>query len=87
MNFITGKLISRRRVLRGAGAALALPFMDAMSPAGLWSKSPAREVAKPAHRFLAYYLPNGQAMPHWTPKGSRNSRRKKTFFGSEIHFS
>lgn len=69
MNFITGKLISRRRVLRGAGAALALPFMDAMSPAGLWSKSPAREVAKPAHRFLAYSLPNGQAMPHWTPKG------------------
>ena len=69
MDFITGKLISRRKVLRGAGVALALPFLDAMSPSRLWSKSPVRKLEKPVHRFLAYYLPNGQAMPHWTPKG------------------
>ena len=69
MDYITGKFISRRTMLQGAGAALALPFLDAMSPARLWSQSPARQMAKPAHRFLAYYLPNGQAMPHWTPKG------------------
>jgi hypothetical protein len=31
--FITKKHISRRAVLRGAGAALALPFLDAMTPA------------------------------------------------------
>ena len=34
MNFITGKHISRRDLLRGTGAAIALPFLDAMVPAG-----------------------------------------------------
>jgi hypothetical protein len=39
MNFITGKHISRRTVLRGMGATFALPFLDAMAPAGqAWSK-------------------------------------------------
>ena len=39
MEFITGKLIPRRRFLRGAGAAVALPFLDAMVPAGeVWGK-------------------------------------------------
>ena len=69
MDYITGKLISRRTMLQGAGAALALPFLDAMSPARLSSQSRARAAATSPHRFLAYYLPNGQAMPHWTPKG------------------
>jgi len=32
--FITKKYISRRRVLKGAGVSLALPFLDAMVPAG-----------------------------------------------------
>ena len=31
--FITKKHLSRRHVLRGAGAAIALPFLDAMVPA------------------------------------------------------
>lgn len=34
MNFITGKHLSRRTFLRGAGASVALPFLDAMVPAG-----------------------------------------------------
>ena len=34
MNFITQKQFPRRTFLRGAGAALALPFLDAMVPAG-----------------------------------------------------
>ena len=33
MNIITGKHISRRTLLRGAGAAIGLPFLDAMRPA------------------------------------------------------
>lgn len=38
MNFITGKQIERRTFLRGAGAAVALPLLDAMIPAGRhWS--------------------------------------------------
>ena len=37
MDFITGKHISRRTVVRGLGATVALPFLDAMMPARrLW---------------------------------------------------
>ena len=67
MNFIIGKPLSRRTVLRGAGAALALPFLEAMSPTrfGLRGQVP----AKPTHRFQTIYVPNGMAMPYWTPQG------------------
>src|SRR5437870_8033268 len=34
MDFITGKHLSRRTVLRGMGATVALPFLDAMVPSG-----------------------------------------------------
>jgi hypothetical protein len=62
MNFLTAKPLSRRTVLRGLGAALALPFLDAMAPA-------ARAAGKPVRRFLTFYVPNGMAMEYWTPKG------------------
>jgi len=40
MSFITGKHIPRRTMLRGLGATVALPFLDAMVPArGLWARS------------------------------------------------
>ena len=67
MEFITGKVLSRRTVVKGVGATLALPFLDAMVPARLTAFARPAPVAP--HRFLAYYLPNGQAMPHWTPTG------------------
>ncbi len=41
MDFITGKHIPRRTFLRGMGATVALPFMDAMVPAGRWWRSSA----------------------------------------------
>ena len=59
---IPRKALPRRTVLRGLGATLALPFLDAMLP-------PLRAAAKPAHRFQAFYVPNGMAMEYWTPKG------------------
>src|SRR2546426_7547655 len=62
MNFLTAKSVSRRTVLRGLGATVALPFLDAMVPS-------ARAAAKPVNRFLAFYVPNGMAMEYWTPKG------------------
>ena len=62
---LTNKSLPRRTVLRGIGATLALPFLDAMAPA----VSVARAAAKPAPRFQAFYTPNGMAMPYWTPKG------------------
>ena len=34
MKFITGKQIGRRTFLRGVGSTVALPFLDAMVPAG-----------------------------------------------------
>ena len=62
MAFLTAKSLPRRTVLRGLGTTIALPFLDAMLPR-------ARAVAKPVHRFQAFYVPNGMAMEYWTPKG------------------
>jgi Protein of unknown function (DUF1552) len=56
------KSLPRRTLLKGIGASVALPFLDAMLP-------PMRAAAKPVHRFQAFYVPNGMAMEYWTPKG------------------
>ena len=60
------KALPRRTVLRGLGATLALPFLDAMLPS---LSRHASAAARPVHRFQTFYVPNGMAMPHWTPKG------------------
>ena len=66
MNFLTGKAISRRHVLKGLGATLALPLLDAMVPVSLYGRQSA---SKPVHRFQVFYVPNGMAMQYWTPEG------------------
>ncbi len=59
---ITRKHLPRRTILRGAGAALALPLLDAMVPAF----SPARlTAAAPIKRFGAVYVGMGFNMPIW----------------------
>lgn len=63
VNIVTGKSISRRAVLRGLGATLALPLLDAMTPAF----AQARSTIAPVHRFQTFYVPNGMAMEYWTP--------------------
>src|SRR6185312_13639665 len=65
MNFITRKYISRRTVLRGAGAAIALPLLDAMIPA---STVLAQTAAKPTVKLAFLYFPHGAIMEHWTPE-------------------
>ena len=65
MTFLS-KSLPRRTVLRGLGATLALPLLDAMVPT--WSLR-GRAAAAPVHRFLTFYVPNGMAMPYWTPMG------------------
>jgi hypothetical protein len=45
---------------------VALPLLDAMVPA-LGMR--ARAAVKPAHRFQAFYVPNGMAMEYWSPQG------------------
>ena len=59
------KSLPRRTVLRGLGATLALPFLDAMAPAAV--SRAARAATKAPHRFQAFYVPNGMAMEYWTP--------------------
>src|ERR1041385_4431570 len=63
MTFLANKSLPRRTVLRGLGASLALPLLEAMLPVR------GRAAARPAHRFLTFYVPNGMAMEYWTPKG------------------
>jgi hypothetical protein len=58
------KAISRREMLRGAGAACALPLLDGMVPA-LTALS--KSAANPAVRFGAVYVPNGMVMQNWRP--------------------
>ena len=62
--FITKKHISRRTVLRGAGAALALPFLDAMVPA---ATALAQTAASPKPRFVGCFVPHGMAPGYWVP--------------------
>jgi len=65
MNFLTAKPLPRRTLLRGVGATMALPFLEAMVPA--FSRGHA--ASAPVHRFQTFYVPNGMAMEYWTPKG------------------
>jgi len=61
MTILTQKHISRRMLLRGAGAAIGLPFLDAMQPA---LAAPASG-AKHARRIAVVYVPNGIVMRDW----------------------
>src|SRR5262249_49742752 len=61
---ITRKHLSRRTFLRGAGALIGLPLLDAMVPALGW----ARDTARPTPTRLCFvYVPNGMVMRDWTP--------------------
>jgi hypothetical protein len=60
---ITQKRLARRTFLRGLGTAIALPFLDAMSPA----MAAPRVRSKPVVRMAFVYVPNGIIMPRWTP--------------------
>src|SRR5436190_8012284 len=61
------KYLSRRTVLRGMGATVALPFLDAMSPA-FASQAVKKSLAPNRMAFL--YVPNGIIMEEWTPAGA-----------------
>jgi hypothetical protein len=74
--FITKKHLPRRAVLKAAGVSLALPFLDAMVPAGT---ALAQTAAVPKLRTGFFYIPHGAIMGNtshgpsldkWTPSGS-----------------
>ena len=58
--------LPRRTVLRGLGATLALPFLDAMVPAFSRARPAATSRCTGSRRSTC---PNGMAMEYWTPKG------------------
>jgi len=62
--FATKRFISRRTVLRGMGATIALPFLEAMVPA---FTPIARTAANPLKRFGAVFVPLGERPGYWTP--------------------
>jgi hypothetical protein len=63
--FITKTKLSRRSVLRGVGAVLGLPLLEAMVPA----LTPIVKTAgNPATRFGAVFVPLGERPGYWTPK-------------------
>jgi hypothetical protein len=57
---ITKKAVSRRALLRGMGAAVALPLLDSMRPA-------LAAATKPVLRFGVMYVPNGMIMENYLP--------------------
>ncbi len=64
---ITKKALPRRTFLRGMGASLALPLLDAMVPA---MTALAATTANPVRRLGFVYVPMGAHIPQWTPPGS-----------------
>jgi hypothetical protein len=59
--YLGRRYLSRRTVLRGAGAAIALPLLASMLPAGT------ARAAAPRSRFACIYIPHGAVMRLWTP--------------------
>jgi hypothetical protein len=62
--FLTRRHLSRRTVLKGAGAAIALPLLDAMIPAGT---ALAQTAAAPRPRLGFVYFPHGALREEWEP--------------------
>jgi hypothetical protein len=58
--------ISRRTMLRGVGATLALPWLEAMMPSRLFA---APEASRPPVRMAVLYMANGVNPDTWTPEG------------------
>ena len=62
--FITRMSLPRRTFLRGMGAAVALPLLEAMVPA----MTVHAQAARPVRRFGAIYVPHGLLPSHWVPE-------------------
>ena len=62
---ITKRALSRRTVLRGFGASLALPLLDSMIPA---LTAASQTAARATPRLGVIYVPHGAMMDSWTPK-------------------
>ena len=88
---VTKKALPRRTLLRGMGATVALPLLDAMVPS---MTALAATPANPVRRLGYVYMPMGAHIPDWTPAGegalkelrgkiSRKRRKDKRISGLE----
>ena len=69
--YLSKKHVSRRAVLKGVGATIALPLLDAMNPAAtVWAQTPAGATPK---RFAFIGFPHGAIMDKWSPAGTGTS--------------
>src|SRR5688572_5305413 len=66
--FITKKFMPRRTFLRGMGATMALPLLEAMVPA---ATPLAKTAAKPVRRLGFVFMPMGCDQSRWTPPGDK----------------
>ena len=74
--YISKRAIPRRTVLRGAGAMIALPLLDAMVPA---LTAQVKTPASPIRRLGVVYHPNGVIYHNWLPTGTgRDFRLSRT---------
>lgn len=74
--FLSKKHVPRRAVLKGAGAAIALPLLDAMLPVNTaWADTPA---GKPPKRFAFIGFPHGAIMAHWSPEQTGTDYKMST---------
>ncbi len=71
MSFYFETPLSRRHVLRGLGAAISLPLLDAMLPR-VWAApsqfQPLTKSQGPKPRMICCYVPNGVNILEWVPK-------------------
>jgi Protein of unknown function (DUF1552) len=76
--FITKRAMPRRTFLRGAGATLALPLLEAMIPAATaLAQTPAAGSSKP--RFVGVFYPHGMAPGYWEPEKEGPLQEKLPF--------
>ena len=69
--FLSKKHIARRTVLKGVGATIGLPLVEAMIPAATaWADTPAGKTPK---RFAFVGFPHGAIMDRWWPKETGTS--------------
>src|SRR5690606_34352963 len=79
--FITKKHISRRTLLRGAGAALALPLLDSMIPA---ATAQSQTAAAAPQRFFGGFVPHGAAPGFWVPEAEGALPEKLPYIWSAL---
>ncbi len=60
--------LSRRTILRGLGASIALPWLEAMGPLTAWADGATKPEQAAPNRMAFLYVPNGKNMADWTPK-------------------